>query len=182
MKVTVAATQMACSWDIDENVSKAESMINEAADAGAQVILIQELFETPYFCIDNQHKHFWRPMIADLTQREDEVAGKKALIYGAGTIGSRVGRVLQALDVEVIGFRRNPDGVESGFDQVLTPARFDSELPSADFVFLTCPLNDETRGLMNATRLAAMRSDAFLINVARGGSAILRQTYHPGCT
>ena len=58
MKVTVAATQMACSWDIDENVAKAETMINEAADAGAQVILIQELFETPYFCIDNQHKHF----------------------------------------------------------------------------------------------------------------------------
>ena len=58
MKVTVAATQMACSWDIEENVNRAEQLINEAADAGAQVILIQELFETPYFCIDNQNKHF----------------------------------------------------------------------------------------------------------------------------
>lgn len=58
MEVTVAATQMACSWDIDANVSRAESLVHEAADAGAQVILIQELFETPYFCIDEQSKHF----------------------------------------------------------------------------------------------------------------------------
>ena len=66
MKVTVAATQMACSWDVDENVARAEGLIHEAADAGAQVILIQELFETPYFCIDNQHKHF------DLAKTLDE--------------------------------------------------------------------------------------------------------------
>ena len=58
MEVTVAATQMACSWDIDANVSRAESLVHAAADAGAQVILIQELFETPYFCIDEQSKHF----------------------------------------------------------------------------------------------------------------------------
>lgn len=83
MKVTVAATQMACSWDIDENVAKAESMINEAADAGAQVILIQELFETPYFCIDNQHKHFdlAKPLDAQPTiKRMQELAKKRELV------------------------------------------------------------------------------------------------------
>ncbi len=58
MQVTVAATQMHCTWDIDANVERAESLIHEAADAGAQIILVQELFETPYFCIDEQHKHF----------------------------------------------------------------------------------------------------------------------------
>ena len=58
MEVTVAATQMHCTWDIDANVERAESLIHEAADVGAQIILIQELFETPYFCIDEQHKHF----------------------------------------------------------------------------------------------------------------------------
>jgi N-carbamoylputrescine amidase len=58
MEVTVAATQMACSWDIDANVEHAEQLVQQAADAGAQMVLLQELFETPYFCIDEQSKHF----------------------------------------------------------------------------------------------------------------------------
>lgn len=48
--VTVAATQMACSWDRQANIANAEKLVREAAAKGAQVILIQELFETPYFC------------------------------------------------------------------------------------------------------------------------------------
>ena len=56
--VTVAATQMSCSWDIKANIDRAESLIRQAAQEGAQVILLQELFETPYFCIDEQDKYF----------------------------------------------------------------------------------------------------------------------------
>jgi N-carbamoylputrescine amidase len=56
-QVTVAATQMKCSWDIESNVDCAESMVREAASNGAQIILIQELFETPYFCIEQEFKH-----------------------------------------------------------------------------------------------------------------------------
>ena len=49
-KVKVAATQMSCSGNVDENISKAEKLVREAAAQGAQIILLQELFETPYFC------------------------------------------------------------------------------------------------------------------------------------
>ncbi|WP_160690616.1 N-carbamoylputrescine amidase [Clostridium sp. C2-6-12] len=49
-KVKVAATQMSCSYNIDENIAKAEKFVREAASQGAQIILLQELFETPYFC------------------------------------------------------------------------------------------------------------------------------------
>ena len=56
--VTVAATQMACSWDRGANMARAEKLIREAARRGAQVILIQELFETPYFCMDHASRHF----------------------------------------------------------------------------------------------------------------------------
>nr|WP_226888766.1 N-carbamoylputrescine amidase [Paenibacillus polymyxa] len=49
-KVKVAATQMSCSTNIEENISKAEKLVREAAAQGAQIILLQELFETPYFC------------------------------------------------------------------------------------------------------------------------------------
>ncbi len=48
--VTVAATQMSCSWDRQDNITKAERLVRQAASQGAQIILIQELFETPYFC------------------------------------------------------------------------------------------------------------------------------------
>ncbi len=51
-KVTVAATQMTCSWNIEENLDKAESLVRQAAKQDAQIILLQELFETPYFCIE----------------------------------------------------------------------------------------------------------------------------------
>jgi N-carbamoylputrescine amidase len=57
-KVTVAATQMAISWDSPKNLDKAEKLIRQAAEQGADIILIQELFETPYFCIEQQAKHF----------------------------------------------------------------------------------------------------------------------------
>ncbi len=56
--VTLAATQMACSWDIDDNIARAESLVRAAAHDGAQIILLQELFETPYFCIEEDSRHF----------------------------------------------------------------------------------------------------------------------------
>ena len=58
MNVTVAATQMACTWDIKQNIEKATNIIHKAADLGAEIILLQELFETPYFCIDTKNEHF----------------------------------------------------------------------------------------------------------------------------
>lgn len=57
-KVKVAATQMSCSWTIDENLSKAEKLVRRAAAQGAQVILLQELFETPYFCQKEKTEYY----------------------------------------------------------------------------------------------------------------------------
>ena len=58
MKVTVAATQFACTENREENLATAERMIRAAAARGANIILIQELFETPYFCKDHSTKYF----------------------------------------------------------------------------------------------------------------------------
>ena len=58
MKVTVAATQMKCSWEIEENITKAKKIINDAANKGANIILLQELFQTPYFCIEYDEEIF----------------------------------------------------------------------------------------------------------------------------
>lgn len=51
-EITVAATQMACSWDTQANLDNAEALVRQAAGDGAHVILLQEFFETPYFCKD----------------------------------------------------------------------------------------------------------------------------------
>ena len=65
--VTLAATQMACSWDLDDNIAKAERLVISAAEDGAQIILLQELFQTPYFCIekDSSFQRHARPMQQD---------------------------------------------------------------------------------------------------------------------
>jgi len=55
--ITVAVTQMACDWNVQGNIDRAEQLVREAASQGAQIVLIQELFETPYFCIEQNHKH-----------------------------------------------------------------------------------------------------------------------------
>lgn len=56
-KLTVATTQFACSWNLEHNLDQAERLVREAAAKGAQLILLQELFATPYFCIEQDHKH-----------------------------------------------------------------------------------------------------------------------------
>ena len=57
-EVIVAATQMACSNETDKNVSNAEKLVRQAASEGAQIILIQELFESQYFCMDQKEELF----------------------------------------------------------------------------------------------------------------------------
>ncbi len=56
--VTVAATQFACTWDLAENADRAEALVRQAAAEGAEVVLIQELFATPYFCIEQHPRYF----------------------------------------------------------------------------------------------------------------------------
>ena len=57
-EVTVAATQMRCSNDRAANLNRAEALVREAASRGANVVLLQELFETPYFCQEQRQELF----------------------------------------------------------------------------------------------------------------------------
>lgn len=54
----VAITQFKMSWNIDDNLAKAEQMVRKAAQKGAQVILLPELFKTPYFCQKENYEYF----------------------------------------------------------------------------------------------------------------------------
>ena len=57
-QITVAATQFACSWDLPANADRAEALVRQAAAEGAGLVLIQELFATPYFCITQRPEYF----------------------------------------------------------------------------------------------------------------------------
>lgn len=57
-EVTVAAVQMKCCEDINENIAKAEHLVRQAAGEGANVILLPELFERPYFCQERQYDFY----------------------------------------------------------------------------------------------------------------------------
>ncbi|HUA23547.1 MAG TPA: N-carbamoylputrescine amidase [Steroidobacteraceae bacterium] len=63
--VTLAAVQMQCGWDGAANIAKAEKLVREAAARGAQIILLPELFETPYFCIEQDARHLKLARTAD---------------------------------------------------------------------------------------------------------------------
>ncbi|MDP2739453.1 MAG: N-carbamoylputrescine amidase [Pseudorhodobacter sp.] len=55
--LTVAITQFACTWDLPANADRAEALVRRAAGQGAQVVLIQELFATPYFCLTERAEY-----------------------------------------------------------------------------------------------------------------------------
>jgi N-carbamoylputrescine amidase len=83
-RVTVAATQFACSWDLPANLECAERMVRAAHAQGAQVILLQELFATPYFCIEQDVRYL---------QLADSVADSP-LLRRFGALAAELGVVL----------------------------------------------------------------------------------------
>jgi len=85
-----------------------------------------------------------------------------------GTIGSRLARFAKAFDMRVIATKRNPATSATSVDDLVTPDRLNELVPQADFVVLTCPLTAETKNIVDARVFEAMKSTAYLINVARG--------------
>jgi len=112
-----------------------------------------------------QQRHAWEPLLDARTPRDLE--GQRAVVVGWGGIGQRIGRLLQALGLEVSVARHGGEPAGPGIRTV----RYDglrSILPGADWLVLACPLTDATRGLVDAGLLAALPTHASVINVARG--------------
>src|SRR5579863_1359469 len=81
--VTVAATQFACGWELAANLARAELLVREAHARGAHIILLQELFATPYFCIEQDARHLQLAQSADdspLLRRFGALAAELAVV------------------------------------------------------------------------------------------------------
>ena len=103
----------------------------------------------------------WRPVEAET------LAGTRAVVVGAGAIGSGIARSLSAAGCVVTGVSRR--GVASEpFESVLPVDRFSEALADARWIVLAAPATDATRGLFGSDAIAACRDDAYVVNVGRG--------------
>lgn len=121
----------------------------------ALTLVLSSLRGVPGFVRD-QDRHRWN------TGWHPALADRRVLIVGYGAVGEAVERRLLPFEVEVVRVaRRARDGVHPITELPVL-------LPDADVVVLVVPLTDETRGLVDADFLAAMKDGALLVNVARG--------------
>jgi len=98
----------------------------------------------------------------------ERVAGTRALVVGAGSIGRAIARTLRAAGIEVEGVGRTARDGDPDFGRVYGNDGLDRALGIADWVVLIAPLTGQTRGMFNAARFAAMKPTARFFNLGRG--------------
>jgi phosphoglycerate dehydrogenase-like enzyme len=96
-----------------------------------------------------------------------ELHGKVLGLIGFGRIGQEIARRAKAFGMSVIAMGRTVRDHGGLIDRFVTPERFGELLAAADFVCISCPLNEQSRGLFDSEALARMKNSAVLINVSR---------------
>ncbi|MGC6175424.1 NAD(P)-dependent oxidoreductase [Lacrimispora sp. 38-1] len=94
-----------------------------------------------------------------------ELRGKTVGIIGAGAIGTRTAELCKAFGCRVLGYKRTITGNEPDFMEFVS---LEELLSSSDIVSLHCPLNEDSRHLINRNTIARMKQGAYIINAARG--------------
>ncbi len=103
----------------------------------------------------------------ELRGQVSSVEGKMLLLLGYGSIGQEIARKAKAFDMKVVALNRSGEGAAPA-DLIAPMAALGEWLAEADFVACTLPLCAETRHLIGPGELAAMKSEAVLVNVGRG--------------
>lgn len=125
---------------------------------GTMLVFVKDLHTT----LDLQQRREWR-------HRESErLEGRSALIVGAGSIGRAIAGLLKCAGVSVSGLARSERTDDPDFGHVLPSERLLERLPEADFVVISAPLTEDTRGMFGPREFAAFKPGARLINIGRG--------------
>jgi phosphoglycerate dehydrogenase-like enzyme len=120
-------------------------------------------------CLRAQQEGRWAQQeLWDATVRPRELHGQTLLLIGFGAIGKEVARLVKPLGMKIWAVTRSGRGDTTLADRILSAAELDAVLPQVDFVVLAAPETHETRHLISAAQLQAMKPTAYLINVARG--------------
>lgn len=113
--------------------------------------------------INQQHRGVWEKYGGG------ELRGKTLGIVGLGAIGTRVAELGDALGMTIVGTKRDPSTAPDVVAEAYGSDGLYDVLARSDYVVLACPLTDETRDLIGRAELSAMKRDAVLVNIARGG-------------
>lgn len=111
-----------------------------------------------YATITGDHRAVYPPVM------QEELTGKTVLLVGYGSIGKEIERMLEPFRVELLRVARTPRAEP----EVHPVKELDRLLPKAQVIVLIVPSTEETRHLIDATRLALMQQGALLVNAARG--------------
>ena len=94
------------------------------------------------------------------------IEGFKVVVIGTGSLGGSMIKHISKLGAEVIGVNRKGNNVQ-GCSKIITFDKIDEVLPSADFLYLAVPETEETKGLINKTRLDSLKSTCGIVNIGR---------------
>lgn len=123
---------------------------------------VLQLYKQAAFFRENQKRHLWEKHRGLL-----ELAGKKVLIVGCGSVGNECAKRFAAFGCEVTGVDLYPRE-DSLYSKILPLDKLDDMLITADIVVLTLPLSEQTRHLINDSRFSLLKDGAVLVNIARG--------------
>lgn len=119
-----------------------------------------------------QQRHEWIRHLAD--QDILHLPESTVLVVGVGGIGGEIARMVHALGANVIGLDPRRTEPPAGMEAIFPPHQLDTLLPVADAVVLTLPHTPQSEGMIDARRLALMRTHALLVNVGRGATVRLQ--------
>lgn len=97
-----------------------------------------------------------------------EIAGRRVAVVGAGNVGQEVAKRFRAMGATTVGFDVHTNATE-GFDEMLMTSTLLEHVGEMDVVVVTAPLLPSTKGLISREVLRAMKQNAILVNIARGG-------------
>lgn len=123
---------------------------------------VLQLYKQAAFFRENQKQHLWEKHRGLL-----ELAGKNVLIVGCGSVGNECAKRFKAFDCTITGvdlFQRE----DSLYSEMLPLNKLDEALGQADVVVLTLPLTEQTRHLIDESKLSLIKNGATLANIARG--------------
>jgi len=113
-----------------------------------------------------QREREWRPQAGDaLPERLED---QTLVILGLGAIGKEIARLARAIGLRVVGVRRSPRTDTDPVDSLVHPSRLAEVLPKASWLAITCPLTEQTRGMVDRSMLRSLPRGARVLNVARG--------------
>ena len=115
-----------------------------------------------------QQKHWAQHDLWQATPRPRELKGATMAILGLGGIGRPLAKLAHAVGMRVIGVREHPERACEAVERIYGFDQLQQALGAGDFVVLALPVTRRTERLMNASRLAWLKADAYLINVGRG--------------